>query len=539
MTAIEAGATASFRSTSTPAGTVVVLMSDGSPPHPPYPPAPPPAWQPPAWQPAPYGYGLPPQPPTPKPKHPGALVVAIVGSVALFLVGLGVAGWVTFGRSSGPSHPGDWDPRVDDIAQFVQTERGVLFDHPVYVDFLADDEFTADVTTSRADLSDEDRQALDQSASLLRALGLAQGDIDLLDKQNQLSGEGTAAYYDPESERVRVRGTDLTPEVRVTLAHELTHALQDQFVDLDKVESTLDADDVSRFRAVVEGDATNVEDAYAEKELTDSEYDQYLDQRKQSSDSADFSGIPPAMVAFFEAPYAIGPSFDRIVKEVRGSRGLNDTLRDPPVSDLQLLDPQVYLDDTSPENVDLADQPSGREILDEGEFGTLEWYIVLASRIDPKQALHAVDGWAGDRYVSYQGSSGSCVEARFRGKTAAATDQMRGALDDWLAFSRPGEADVSDVDERTLQFTSCDPGPDATSTLPEVSPDDLLAAPSARLAIAADLVDQLRLPLDDAWCVARGVVDELTTDELSSSELSADARRDVAGVMVSCGVQAN
>ena len=36
----------------------------------------------------------------------------------------------------GPGHPDEWDPRVADLAAFVEDERGLDFDHPVYVDFL-------------------------------------------------------------------------------------------------------------------------------------------------------------------------------------------------------------------------------------------------------------------------------------------------------------------------------------------------------------------------------------------------------------------
>ena len=240
-------------------------------------------------------------------------------------------------------------------------------------------------------------------------MGLVEGDIDLFDKQNQLSGEGTAAYYDPETERIRVRGTEITPEIKVTLAHEMTHALQDQFVDLEKVESGLDEDEVSRYRAVVEGDATNVENAYVQKKLSASEHDEYVNQSQQTSDDVDFTGIPAAMIAFFEAPYAIGPSFDRIVKQERGSSGLNDALRTPPASDAQLLNPDLYLTGREPEQVDLPTVGADREQIEEGEFGAFDWYVVLASRLDPRRALHLVDGWAGDSYRSYEGDSGACV----------------------------------------------------------------------------------------------------------------------------------
>jgi hypothetical protein len=246
------------------------------------------------------------------------------------------------------------------------------------------------------------------------------------------------------------------------------------------------------------------------------------------------------LVAYFEAPYAIGPSFDRIVKEERGSSGLNDVLRHPPISDAQLLNPDLYLSDRQPEKVDLPSTGADRELIDDGEFGAFDWYIVLASRLDPKRTLHLVDGWAGDSYGSYAGDTGTCVAARFKGTSPSATTDMATGLREWAAFSPAGAATVTDVDPTTVELTSCDPGTDATSTAPTTAnADDLLAAPASRLAIAADLMDQLHLELNDAWCVASGVVDQLSDNELSSSELSADAQQAVAGVMSSCGVQGN
>jgi hypothetical protein len=524
-------------------------MSDNFPQYPPAPPpAPPPPPPPPAWQPPPIGapapYGATPhgqqppfgaEPPPAPPRHSAALILLVTGAVALVISGVTIAAWVTLKGDGGPSYPDDWDPRVEDIAQFVQTERGVLFEHPVYVDFLTDEEFTADVTTSEDELTDEDRASLEQAESTLRALGLVSGDVDLFEQQNQLTGEGVAAYYDPDTKRIRVRGTELTPDLRVTLAHELTHALQDQFVDLNEVEADLTEDESSRYRAVVEGDASNVEDAYVDEELTDAEYDDYVSRSAEISAGVDLDGVPPATVALFDAPYAIGPSFDRIVINERGSIGLNNALREPPASDLQLLDPRAYFADRGPEDVDIPEHPDDQAVIEEGEFGTFDWYIVLASRIDPKQALNAVDGWAGDSYVSYESPSGTCVAARFLGQSPQATADMKAALDAWVAFS-PSDASVTSIDDRTVQLTSCDPGADAAAVGAETPVENLLAPPATRLVIAADLQDELDLELEAAWCVADGVVDQLTMEQLASREITDEMRQIVSVVMATCGV---
>ena len=53
-----------------------------------------------------------------------------------------------------------------------------------------------------------------------------------------VSDGGTLAFYDPTDERVRVRGTEMTVGLEVTLVHELTHALQDQHFDLERLNET-------------------------------------------------------------------------------------------------------------------------------------------------------------------------------------------------------------------------------------------------------------------------------------------------------------
>jgi hypothetical protein len=40
----------------------------------------------------------------------------------------------------GPPHPSTWDPRVQTYVDFVQDTRDLQFKHPVYVDFLPEEE---------------------------------------------------------------------------------------------------------------------------------------------------------------------------------------------------------------------------------------------------------------------------------------------------------------------------------------------------------------------------------------------------------------
>ena len=73
-----------------------------------------------------------------------------------------------------------------------------------------------------------DHRDIRRYTSLLRALGLVTGKVDLLGATNEANGAGTLAYYSFEDKQITIRGQRLTPAVRSTLVHELTHALQDQ-----------------------------------------------------------------------------------------------------------------------------------------------------------------------------------------------------------------------------------------------------------------------------------------------------------------------
>ncbi len=203
--------------------------------------------------------------PVSAPRRSARKPIALAAAGAL-LVGAAVA-FGAWWLQRGPDFPDEWDPEVADFADFVEKERGLEFDHPVYVDFLSDAEFEKEVTSEDSELTDEDREEIEQAEAQMRALGLLAPGTDLLDATNDLLAGGVVGLYDHEDKRIRMRGTDLTPNVRSTLVHELTHALQDQRFDLEAKIKEHEADDDSSAAAVwsgiIEGDADRVEEAWA------------------------------------------------------------------------------------------------------------------------------------------------------------------------------------------------------------------------------------------------------------------------------------
>jgi hypothetical protein len=417
-------------------------------------------------------------------------------------------------RHDGPHYPKEWDARVLDLVSFDEKERGLTFKHPVEIEFMSEDDFKAKVTTSSDDLSTDDKLQITQTEASFRALGLIGGDVDLLESENDIQSGGTLAYYSPEDKKVRVRGTELDVATRVTLAHELTHALQDQYFDLSRLQQMKTDGEATAFRALVEGDATVVENAYIDQ-LSASDKSAYDDQNKKQADTADYGNDPQVLVATFTSPYILGPPFVEALKAKGGNDAINDALQNPPASEAALLDIFTYLDKRGPTSVDTPTIPDGDTHIDDGDFGATTWFLMLAQRIDVHRAIDAVDGWGGDSYVTYsEPSSRVCVKARYQGKTQADTDAMEESLKQWLAAD-PTEGSSVSGSGSYVELTSCDPGESA-----ELQGDDNSMAAIEMLGLRLQVVSEAfkaKAPASVAECSSNGLVDQLDLADLDQS----------------------
>ena len=439
-----------------------------------------------------------------------APVGILVASVVIVLALVAGAGYVVL--KGGRSYPSAWDDKSAPIASWVSDERELEFDHPVKVNFLTPEEYKARATEGGDDDSVESQQFYDDQVAQLRALGFVTGDVDLAKANDTLSDSGTLAYYDPDLEQVFVRGTELTPAVRVTLAHELTHVLQDQNFDLERMDD-LDSGRASVLRALAEGDATKVEDAYIEDQLSDEERKAYEEESESSGDEASEeleAEVPPILTTIFASPYILGPRLVDFLDAKGGWEAIDEALLEPPTEEA-MFDPMTYQADAGAQRTVEVEAPEGAEVLESDEFGPTTWYLLMASRLDPKVALAATDGWGGDQYVVYRQDDQVCMDATIEGDTPEDEEQLADALGAWAAKSPKGTAEVTNEDD-AVQFHSCDPGKDAKAASDEVTPD-ILGVPVIRTdaytaAIAAD-----RTPEQSA-CYADGVIEAFTVDQL-------------------------
>ena len=134
-----------------------------------------------------------------------------------------------------------------------------------------------DANTLRSSLiesfeNDTSVHELETSRKLLVLLGLLSPDADLHSMLINLYAENIAGYYNHHDKKMYVvSGTpNFGPEEKITLAHEFTHALQDQYFDLEKLEAgTEENGDYSlAVQALFEGDATLTMVIYARRFLS-------------------------------------------------------------------------------------------------------------------------------------------------------------------------------------------------------------------------------------------------------------------------------
>jgi hypothetical protein len=464
-------------------------------------------------------------------------LLATVAVVACLGVTAGAIYVVTEDRATW--HPDRWDPRVVDLAAFVEEERGLHFDHPVPVDFLTAEQYSQRTRVDESELTNGDRRMIEEGTAPLRALGLVPADFDPVESANDLSDTATVAFYDPLTERIAVRGTDMNTDLRVTLAHELVHVLQDQHFDLEEMLEDVDptGDQLSGYLALIEGDATRIQQAYV-RSLPSDERDSYLDAADETSGDAEeqLGAIPGVLVAMEGAPYALGPWLVELIAADGGNSAVDEAFDDPPRTTEQMVDPRSYFSGQSALDVAAPSVPSGGEQIGEDDsLGALPLFLLLSERIDPLDALSAVDGWGGDAYVVYDRGGKTCMDLAVEGDSARDGEELLGALQAWASAGPTGAAQVRS-DGGLALVSTCEPGAGTRSSRHAL---DALTLPAVRAQVmlaAGGTAGDVDEAFDAADCFVRAVPLDKLVQANESAEPPAEVMSAIDRAITDCRV---
>ena len=434
------------------------VTAPGPPPSPQFPPTPPTQWP-----------ATPAMIPTPIPaapagaawkdriKHPAVLwgaVAVVLAIVAGALVGRATSDDVsqtasprttvprrppstttpppTTGSSGDPTttttSPQDLDSVVSDIERFVEQQRGLTYKTKVDVHLAGEGEFQDRLLKD----FDEERPALLEQQEVLTALGLLPPGTDVVAESKSLLEIGVVGFYDPKTKQLVVRGTAITPYVREVLAHELTHALDDQYFNLNR--PALDNPDDETgfgFLALTEGDARRVENAYVASLSTAEQRQALQEEQALIAQHPEVFTLPPILITLLQAPYEEGEPFVGHVVDTGGQAAVNQAFQTPPTTSEQILDPQKF---TAGEGaVDVPPPTPDGKVSNIGVLGELLIREMLTDGLNFGGGNdQAIEGWGGDKYVTWTDATGrSCLRDTFVGDTPKDTAELVDALTHW------------------------------------------------------------------------------------------------------------
>jgi hypothetical protein len=416
----------------------------------------------------------------------------------LILMGLVVGGLFTYRqyRDAETPHPDVWDPRVVELVQFVETTRGLSFKHPVYVDYLDDATFMTNfVDTEDAPLGGPSEQRAYEN-ELLDALGLTNGS-DVATAQSTMAAATAVTSYTPATDRVAIRGTELTPAVRAGLAHQLTHALQAQYFDLRG------RSDEAGMRATAEADAMRVEAQYRAS-LTPEEQAAAKQAPAVDADAATLASVPWTLAELQYAPYVLGPRLVNAVFSAKGNAGVDELMSQPP-SDEQLISPWSWRPGDPPvDAATTATAPEGATVIEANQpLSLLQMLVSMDAWLTWTKARTALDHWIGGTYTSYRTTPTAplCVAIAAAFDTSA--EQFADAVIWWTAAM--GSPATPVVDGQRVSFSVCARGANgAVPPQPAVSTTTAILVEANAVPPEADTPSKVQTLL----CAARTVIDD-------------------------------
>ena len=244
-----------------------------------------------------------------------------------------------------------------------------------------------------------------------KRLGLIPDSVNIGDLLQRLLEEQIVGYYDPKTKVLYVVEGGRPELVDITITHELVHALQDQYVNIDSIQGSVDnADRQVTAQAILEGQAVYAQ-LVASLGATGMRLGGWerarLAMRDGQSGMPVFSTAPMIIRESLLFPYTGGADF---VHRFSNRRPGEELLTDIPVSTRQLLNDAAYFgpDEDSlmaaserpvPVVVTLP-EPTRGTVAFSNVFGEFETRLILYEYVrNEVQAARAARGLAGDRYA--------------------------------------------------------------------------------------------------------------------------------------------
>ena len=331
--------------------------------------------------------------------------------------------------------------RVDEVAREVEKVRGKRFERSVPASEIDSTDLRR---VLKSKLGESFPVSPDETIKTLAAFGLIEDAPNLIDRLVDFYASQVIAFYDPEPRRFYVvKGAaselekqgkkDAEAELdipgmagmseKLIFAHELTHALQDESLKLDKRMKALkdNGDQALALESLLEGEATlvMVRVVLADLPGADEGAEEMLGPLL-SAGALERSGVPKDIPDYFVEqlffPYSDGTAYVRRVVKDKGWSAVDRLWKNPPRTTSEILHDAVSFvpaEDLLPSKSEKLG-PAGARYLYSDTLG--EWTVrfVLRRELPDEEADSAAAGWRGDRIAFYSTPRGIAYLWRVR-----------------------------------------------------------------------------------------------------------------------------
>jgi hypothetical protein len=336
-----------------------------------------------------------------------------------------------------PAQPAEGGPpaAIAKIEREVESVTGLKFKTDVPIDPVTQQELARRLQKSLQ--SSLPAAYLARRSQAWRTIGAIPGGTDIRAALVTFLTGSVIGYYESTTGQLVFIGTQSpTPTEEVTLAHELTHAIDDQHFDLTRVDAIQRAchdEAASAALATVEGSAVFFSFQVAQRYLSLGALGGLLSQSAPAQ-----AGVPPFIVQMEIWPYIAGLRFITALDARGGTVAVNHAIQHLPTSTEQVIHPERYPND-QPQTVNIPDL--GPELgrawhdLDVEQIGE-EWLsALLALRLGQATASSAAAGWDGGLARSWTDAAHTAVELSTVWDTAGDAEEFASAIQDWSSGS--------------------------------------------------------------------------------------------------------
>lgn len=312
---------------------------------------------------------------------------------------------------------------VDEILKFASDDTGLPIKHEVKRKLIKRDEVQSYVQKNMRE--DKDAKRLERSEVVLKKFGLLPRNFDLRNFLVTMLREQVAGYYDPKTNTVNLLNWVDVEQQKPVLAHELTHALQDQSFGIerwlkapeeadqkDPSPSDISSDEETAARqAVTEGQAMVVLLDYtlAPTGNTLADSPQIVEALKQTMlvgtpDSPAFREAPIFLKETLTFPYRYGLDFTTALLQAGGKEmAYAGAFKNPPKNTREIMEPRTYLSHEQLEPMKMIDFDkdfSGYERFDIGAMGEFDVDVLVEQYVGRDEAAALYPHWRGGYYFA-------------------------------------------------------------------------------------------------------------------------------------------